>query len=574
MNQLHQLYERLSLKQRIWIAAAIVAVVGGLVTLQHWNQERDYKPLLTGLAPEDAGTVTAKLKELNADYRLSDNGATILVPSAKLAELRLQLASSGLPKTGRIGFELFDKANFGASEFAEQVNFNRAMEGELERSVMSIREVETARVHITPAKDSIYTEQRQPAKASVLVKLRRAAALSPQNIQAICQLLGSAVPGLAPEMVTLVDTAGNLLNRSRQAGIGVESSEATLDYRKSIERDLQNKIAATLEPLLGVDHFRVGVSAEVDLSTTDQNEETYDPQKSSVTNSQKTEDGPGLNTTAGVPGTASNLPRPTAASSSAAAGASGYSRKTENISYQPSRVIKHVRLPQGTVKRLSLSVLVDHNLRWEGQKRIVEPPTQERLKVIRDLVAAATGFDSTRGDQMAVEALAFEATLTAEPVTASPLQADRGPQTGMKLPAWLQTLIENPRFKLIVSLAGGLVIALAAAVMAWRRKTIAKQKVKAEATTAGAVTAGGHHPVGDQPVTREEIERQIQERLEQHSAEISRKEAEALMNLQMPEVETKKAEVLQKHIASEAKRDPAALAQVIRTWLDGDKRTR
>jgi flagellar M-ring protein FliF len=326
-----------------------------------------------------------------------------------------------------------------------------------------------------------------------------------------------------------------------------------------------------LEPLLGVDHFRVGVSAEVDLSTTDQNEETYDPQKSSVTNSQKTEDGPGLNTTAGVPGTASNLPRPTAASSSAAAGASSYTRKTENISYQPSRVIKHIRLPQGTVKRLSLSVLVDHNLRWQGQRRIVEPPTPERLKVIRDLVAAATGFDSNRGDQLAVEALPFEATLTAEPFPSNQPQA--APQTSVRLPAWLQKLTENSRFMLIAAMAGGGMVALAAAVILWRRKTKQKLKIKAEATSAGAVTAGGSG-AGDRPVTREEMERQIQERLEQHSAEISRKEAEALMNLQMLDVETKKAEVLQKHIAGEAKRDPAALAQVIRTWLDGDKRTR
>src|ERR1700748_2703828 len=173
MDQLKQLLAKLSWNQRIWIGAAVLAVLGGLYSLNRWNNERDFKPLLTGLAPEDAGTVTAKLKELATEYRLADNGATILVPSEKLAEMRLQLASAGLPKTGRIGFELFDKANFGASEFAEQVNFNRAMEGELERSVMSIREVELARVHITPAKDSIYTEERQPAKASVLVKLRR-----------------------------------------------------------------------------------------------------------------------------------------------------------------------------------------------------------------------------------------------------------------------------------------------------------------------------------------------------------------------------------------------------------------
>ena len=283
----------------------------------------------------------------------------------RVAELRIELASAGLPKSGRIGFELFDKANFGASEFAEQVNYHRAIEGELERSVMSIREVEQARVHITLAKDSLYTESRQPAKASVLIKLRHAAALSPQNVAAICQLTASAVPGLAVDQVSLVDTNGNLLNRPRAASSSDSNgeTEATLDYRKSVERDLQNKIAATLEPLLGANHFRAGVSAEVDLTSAEQSEEIFDPAKSVMLTSQETSDGPSLSSASGVPGTGSNLPRPVSKPSS---GASNYARHTENVTYQSSRLVKHTRLPQGGVKKLSLSVLVDHNLRWEG----------------------------------------------------------------------------------------------------------------------------------------------------------------------------------------------------------------
>jgi flagellar M-ring protein FliF len=216
--------------------------------------------------------VAARLKETGVDYRLRDDGSTILVSSARVAEVRLELASAGLPRSGRIGFELFDKSNFGASEFAEQVNYHRAIEGELERSIVSLREVEQARVHLSLAKDSLYAEQRQPAKASILVKLRHAAALSPQNVAAICQLTASAVPGLAPEQVTVVDTSGNLLNRPRAAGAddgtgaGSQASEAALEYRKSIERDVESKIAQTLEPLLGVGHFRTGVSADVDLA--------------------------------------------------------------------------------------------------------------------------------------------------------------------------------------------------------------------------------------------------------------------------------------------------------------------
>src|SRR5579863_5392476 len=288
MNQLTQLWKRLTWNQRIWIAAAALAVIGGLTQLNRWNQERDFKPLLSGLAAEDAGTVTAKLRELGVEYRLGDNGSAILVPFDKVAETRLQLASAGLPKSGRIGFELLDKANFGASEFAEQVNYHRAIEGELERSVMSIREVEQARVHITMAKDSLYTEQREPAKASVLVKLRAAGALSPQNVAAICQLTASAVPGLTPDQVSLVDTSGNLLNRPHATGDGDDehASEAALEYRKSVEHDIQSKVAQTLQPLLGSDHFRTGVSADVDISSADQSDEIFDPQKSVIATSQ------------------------------------------------------------------------------------------------------------------------------------------------------------------------------------------------------------------------------------------------------------------------------------------------
>jgi flagellar M-ring protein FliF len=565
MDQLKQLLARLSWGQRIWLAVAAVGVIGGLYWLNQWSQERDYKPLLTGLAPEDAGTVTAKLKELGVEYRLGDGGTTILVPTAKVAEMRLQLASAGLPKTGRIGFELFDKQNFGASEFTEQVNYNRAMEGELERSVMSIREVVLARVHITPAKDSLYTEQRQAAKASVLVQLRRASALSPQNIQAICQLLASAVPGLAPELVTVVDTSGNLLNRPRSQNTGAESSEATLEYRKGLEKDLQNKIAATLDPLLGADHFRVGVSAEVDLTSGEQNEETYDPQKTVITNSQTTEDGPALPASSGNPGTATNVPRPTAVATSPGVSVSNYTRHTENISYQPSRVVRHVKLPEGTVKRLSLSVLVDHTVRWTGDKKIVEAPPPEKLKVIRELVAAVAGLETARGDQLVVDAFPFEATLSAEPLDKS-LPAP----VALPPPSPLEALLNYPRFKLIAGIGGGvLLLAIVGMIVLWRKSKAKKAAVRADLARVAAIQAAQPSEV---PVTREEIEHQIQERMDQKAVEHARKEAEAIMRLKLPEGNTNKTDVLTKHLASEAKKDPGAAVQVIRAWLDGDRR--
>jgi flagellar M-ring protein FliF len=560
MNQLKQIFDRLSWSQRIWIAVAVVAVIGGLTYVNHWNDERDFKPLFTGLADEDAGALVTKLHEAGVEYRLAANGSTILVPSDKVAEARLQMASAGLPKSGRIGFELFDKANFGASEFTEQVNYHRAIEGELERSVMSIREVETARVHLTLAKDSLYSEARQPAKASVLVKLRHAAALSPQNIAAICQLTASAVPGLAADQVSLVDTSGNLLNRPRPNATGDDTggSEATLDYRKAIELSLQNKIASTLEPLLGPDHFRIGVSADVDITSGEQSEEVFDPAKSVMVTSQNTSDGPALASASGVPGTASNLPRPTSKPST---GASNYSRHTENISYQTSRLVKHTRLPQGAVKKISLSILVDHSLRWDGTKRIVEAPSAEKLKVIHDLVAAATGLDPARGDQLVVNAFPFESTLNAEPATG----INAAPPAAINaLPPWLQKLMAQKNFMVIAGVGVGALLALVVGFFIVVSKRSKKKRAAADLATHALDAV---HP---KDTSVADAQKDLEARMAGQVGEQARKDAEAMLQLKLPEVQTKKTEVIKKHIAAEAKKDPTAMAQVVRTWLNGE----
>ncbi len=553
MDQIKKLYQNISIAGRIWIAAAVLAVIGGITALSHWTQERDFKPLFTGVAAEDAGPLLAKLRESATEYRLADNGTTILVPSARVAELRIEMASAGLPKSGRIGFELFDKTNFGESEFAEQVNYHRAIEGELERSVMSIREVEQARVHITMAKDSLYTEQREPAKASVLVKLRHAAALSPQNVAAICLLTAGAVPGLSPDQVSVIDTNGNLLNRPRPAGgADDDSNVAALDYRKSVENDLQKKISATLDPLLGAEHFRAGVSADVDLTSGDQSEETFDPNKSVMATSQRSDDGPAIQSASGVPGTASNLPRPAVKPT---VSSSNYQRHTENITYQTSRVVRHTKIPQGAVKRLSLSVLVDQTVRWAGKKKIIEPPSAEKLKVIHDLVAAAAGLDTTRGDQLVVESFPFESTLNAEPETVeAPAPA---PRAGIPMPKWLggSTLI-------VAGIGAAAMFALIAGFFVMRRRSKARIAVEQQA----ALEAAQEKAVIP---TAEELQKQIENKMAEQQAERTRQEVEALLALKVPVVKTKKTEVLVKHIAAETKKDSTQLARVIRTWLHG-----
>lgn len=552
-----RLLDSLTWKQRASILLIAAGVIAGLTSLAHWNRERDFRPLYSSLSAEDAAAVLAKVRESGTDVRLSDNGASVLVPSAKVAELRLQLAAAGIPKSGRIGFELFDKTNFGASDFAEQVNYHRALEGELERSVMSLSAVEQARVHITLAKDSVFLESRQPAKASVLVKLRAGSQLSAQNVAAICQLTASAVDGLAPESVSVVDMRGNLLNRAARTGSADDPgpSGASLDYRQQIERDLLAKINSTLEPLLGADKFRATAAVDCDFTSAEQSEETFDPSKSVMLTSQKTEDISGSAVSAGVPGTQSNLPRPT----SRPAGANGgVTRRTESITYQSSHTVRHVRVPQGTIKRMSVALLVDSDVRWEGAgdkaKRIVQPPTPEKLKSIHDLVAGVIGFSADRGDQLVVESLPFENTLNPEPLSFSPR-----PQTTP--PSSPRDQLFTNKFVVIGAGAGVLVLAglLLFALKALRSSGSGRVSVDME----GQLPAGG-------AVNTVDLGKQIEATLAEQAALRQKQEADALNALKLPPV-TKKAEVLTKHIGQQAKKDSTSMVHVLRAWMSESK---
>src|ERR1044071_1386820 len=226
-----KILQHLSIRQRITVAAVAALVGFGVYLLVHHQREADFKPLFTGLAAEDAAAIVQKLKETGIEYRLPEGGGSVLVPSARLADLRLTMAAAGLPKSGRIGFELFDKVNLGATEFTEHVNYRRALEGELERTIMTLAEVDQARVHLTFPKESVFLESQQPAKASVLVRLRPGAHLSPQNVIAVNHLVASAVEGLAPDAVTVLDMNGNLLSRPRPLATldGEQPSGAVLE---------------------------------------------------------------------------------------------------------------------------------------------------------------------------------------------------------------------------------------------------------------------------------------------------------------------------------------------------------
>lgn len=333
-----------------------------------------------------------------------------------------------------------------------------------------------------------------------------------------------------------------------------------LDYRHHIEADLLSKINATLEPLLGANRFRAGISVECDFTGGEQSEEIFDPSRSVMVTSQRTEDATSSGTASGVPGTAATLPRPTSRPTN---GSKGVSRMTENISYQTSRTVKKTRLPAGGVRKMSLAILVDQDVTWQpdkkGFQRVLVPPTPEKLKIIHDLVAGITGFSAERGDQLVIETLPFETTLLLEPppLPAVPV-APAKPVTQKLGPLQMD--------RRTLTMGGGalaVLIVLAVAFLLFKRKRRKKTSVSVHA----ALPAGESSPSQEVAALGAPIEDQIESKLAEREEQQRRLDAQTLNALKLSPVITKTAEVLAKHLREKIKQEPEISAQILRTWI-------
>jgi len=435
--------------------------------------------------------------------------------------------------------------------------------------VMALSEIETARVHLTFPKDSVFLEAQQPAKASVLVRLKPGAKLGQQNVAAINHLVASAVEGLSPDAVSLLDMNGNLLSRPKRPEPldGTAPSAAALDYRHQIEADLLNKISATLSPLLGAERFRAGVSVDCDFAGGELSEEIFDPARSVMVTSQRTEDSTGAATANGVPGTASTLPRPTSRPNG---GNNRATRTTENVSYQSSRTVKKTHLPSGVLRRMSLSVLVDQEVTWEKDKstykRVLVPPAPEKLKVIRDLVAGITGFSAERGDQLVIETLPFETTLLLEPPG---LPATSAPG---KSPAPLGLPFPVALDKKTLMIGGGAlaaIVVLAVAFFLWKRKR-KQANAPASASAPATLPSAAPHATSTAVAVPGQMENQIESQLAERDALQAKMDAQALSSLKLAPVITKKAEVFAKHLREKITKEPEISTQILRGWIRDD----
>lgn len=369
----------------------------------------DYKPLYTGLEAGDAQTLSAALDAQGISHQTSADGKTISVPANKLDAARMQTASQQGPRSGRMGFELFDKMSWGQTEFDEKVEYQRALEGELERSIQTLADVESARVHLVMPAQSVFLDQARSGKASVVLKLRRGS-LSKPAVMAIARLVSGAVDDLKPEDVSIVDA-----DSDRSLGIGKQSDGSN----ESAENDLTARLISTLEPVVGVDRIRANVNVEYNQGTTEESQERYDPSVSAVLSQQKSQDqasggAAALNGPAqGVPGTSSNIPAKPTKPSGAPTQPPTQTSTTESTQYGVNKTVTHTVMPAGRIQRITAALLVDDQMVKSVQKGKVtytrQKRSQEELNRIQELAKAAIGFDEKRGDSITVQNLSFQA---------------------------------------------------------------------------------------------------------------------------------------------------------------------
>jgi len=400
LHRLGQFFQGLSLNQRLLLAGGAVLVAATLWIFVVLLGQPKYVTLYSGLRSEEAQTLASRLAAKNIPHQISSDGGSLLVPEDKLDASRLETAAAGLPRSARLGFELFDTPNWAGSDFTEKVNYQRALEGELERTLATLSEVEAVRVHLVMPQESLFTEQQHDAKAAVILKTR-SGRLSEQAQQAIPQLVASAVDRLRPENVTVVDADSNTPLLHNRDGAGRPFG---------LDEDLAKTLVHTLEPVVGPDHVRASVHVEYELGTSEDTQETYDPKSAATLTQEHSEESSTGGAPAGIPGTASNVPSGTPAPASPPSAEQANSR-SDATTYAVSKSLHHSVEPPGRVRRIAAAVLVDDavEVTEQADKRTTtrRKRTPEEMKQIEQLAQAAIGVNPQRGDVLAVENLSF-----------------------------------------------------------------------------------------------------------------------------------------------------------------------
>jgi len=527
------------------LLGAAAAVVALIVAAVMWSSEPKYKVLFSNLDDRDGGAIVTALGTMNVPYRYNETGTALLVPADRVYDARLQLASQGLPRGGSVGFELMDNARFGASQFAEQINYQRGLEGELARSIEAMHTVQHARVHLAMPRQSLFVRERQAPTASVLLNVYPGRSLSDAQVSAISWLVASSVPELTAENVSIVDQNGRLLSAPLGEGRGMDADQ--MRFVREMEQRTVERILTILNPLVGPGNVHAQASADVDFARREETSEVYRPNQEpgqSAIRSQQTSDSTqrGVNPAQGVPGALSNQapanaqapianppapqpPRPGQPQQPAnaqqqqqtgtqTAATNLNERRDATTNYEVDRTISHIKQPVGNLKRLSVAVVVNYIRDKDGEPQALPP---EELNKLTNLVREAMGYSETRGDSLNLVNSQF----------------NDGPPP---LPMW-----RDPEmialFKTILAWLVGLVVAL------WLYRKVRR-----------SVTEYLYPPVDPEMAEAERVEAAREAQDVARSKEVSRYED----NLE--------------RARTMANKDPRAVAMVLRTWMSKDEK--
>lgn len=415
LNRLLEPFLALSPGKRLLIGGVVLMAAAAFAVLIFVANRTDYRPLFTNLSTEDAGEIVKKLKDSKTPYQITPDGKGIMVPSDKVYELRLTMASEGLPQGGGIGFEIFDRKNFGMTEFVQKLNYQRALQGELSRTISQIAGVEQARVHLVIPEKSLFKESEKPATASIVLKMKSNRGLRDSEVQGVVHLVSSSIEGMDPEHVTVLDSRGKILSKGGSSDPTARMTTAMQETQRSYEKNVEERIQSLLDRVVGGGKSVARVTASFDFKRVERVEEKFDPESIAVRSEQRSEEkGASSTSGAGIPGVQTNLGKtaPTAATTTG-----GGSKNDETLNYEVSRSTARIVEPVGALSKISVAVLVDGKYEApaavkEGQaaKAKYTPRSPEELQKIESLVKSAVGFNGERGDQLTIQNIPFQDT--------------------------------------------------------------------------------------------------------------------------------------------------------------------
>jgi flagellar M-ring protein FliF len=508
-------------KQMLIAAVAFLSAAAFAILIFVANRT-DYRPLFTNLTSEDAGEIVKKLKDAKTPYQITADGKGILVPSDKVYELRLTLASEGIPQGGGVGFEIFDRKNFGMTEFVQKLNYQRALQGELSRTIAQLTGVEQARVHLVIPEKSLFKDNEKPATASIVLKMKSNRALRDSEVQGVVHLVSSSIEGMDPERVTILDSRGKILSKGGSSDATTRMTSAMQETQRTYEKNVEERIQSLLDPIVGGGKSVARVTATLDYKQVERVEEKFDPESIAVRSEQRTEEkGSSTTSSSGVPGVQTNLGRTTAGGGATSGGGS---KNDETLNYEVSRSTAKIIEPVGALSKISIAVLVDGKYEApaavkEGQtaKAKYTPRSPDELQKIETLVKSAVGFNLERGDQLTVQNIPFQ---------------DTGEAGSSETASWWT----NPFF---MSLAKNLMIGIGFLVLILFviRPLLASLRLVRRPVLESFEAVGS---TGEQLTTAER----------------------ALINSQMAE---------QQNLIEQAKKDPYQVAQILQNWVAEDK---